>query len=136
MVVPDTRGSSVCTMLDATLLGPKVLRWPQDFWNICASTIMTTFRRREQLMQFLIFALNNKCTTDTCSCSSNRLHVQEPSRAFINENPKSASFLAGKYKNSESHTTAAAKEVSKELTQKSSTIDSGHISFEKVKKKT
>jgi len=68
------------------------------FLEHCASPIMMIFWRREQLTQFFIFALNNKFTTNTCSCSSNRLHVQESLHAIINENPKSASFLVGKYK--------------------------------------
>jgi len=78
--------------------GLKFWGGPQDFLNICPSPIMIIFWRRDQLMQFLTFAFNNKFTTNTCSCSSKRLHVQESVRAFINENPKSAPFLEGKYK--------------------------------------
>lgn len=103
MVAPDTCGSSVCTLIDATLLGPKVLGWPQDFWNNCASPVMTIFRRREQLMQFLIFALNNKFTTNNCSCPSNRFHVQESLRAFINETQNQRHFWRGNIKFRKSH---------------------------------
>jgi len=84
-------------------------------------------------MQFLIFALNNKFTTYTCKCSLNRLYVQESLRAFVNENPKSASFLAGIYKIHKVTQLLLQKKSRYSYPHKSSSIESGHNTFEKVK---
>jgi len=47
-MAPNICGTSGWNLLHVTLLGPKILKWLQDFWKICALLFLSLEETSQQ----------------------------------------------------------------------------------------